>query len=132
MTTSLPTSPHDAPAGRARLTVYENRFCGYCMDVRQVIGELGIDVKIRSVAENPAFRSELIRATGRSTVPVLKIEEPDGSVRWLPESRDIIAYLYTHAGVSEPGFRVRPYTLLRLALVAALLLWGIASRNHWL
>ena len=33
------------------------------------------------------------RATGRATVPVLWIQSPDGCVRWLPESLDIIQYL---------------------------------------
>jgi hypothetical protein len=26
-------------------------------------------------------------------VPVLRIEQPDGAVRWLPESADIVDYL---------------------------------------
>jgi glutaredoxin 2 len=103
------------------------------MDVRQVIGELGVRVEIRSIADDPAYRSELVRATGASTVPVLKIEHEDGSVRWLPESRDIIAFLYAHAGVAEPRLRLRPYALLRTALVLALLAWVLVSGGHaWL
>jgi len=31
-------------------------------------------------------------------VPVLRIEEPDGSVSWLPESADIVAYLVQRFG----------------------------------
>jgi glutaredoxin len=129
MKSSVPTSPHEGPPpGALLLTVYENRFCGYCMDVRQVLAELDLDVTIRSIADNPRYRSELIRGTGSSTVPVLKIEQPDGSVSWLPESRDIIAFLYARAGVEQPRLRLRPYTLLRALVVLALLTWALGSR----
>lgn len=102
------------------------------MDVRQVIAELDLPVQIRSVADDAAYRSELVRATGRATVPVLKIEHGDGTVRWLAESRDIIAYLYAHAGVAEPKLRVRPYLLLRVAVILMLLAGVLAGGAGWL
>lgn len=129
---SILTSPHDAPRRVRQLWVYENRFCGYCMDVRQVIAELGLPVRIRSVADDPAYRSELIRARGRATVPVLRIEHGDGTVRWLAESRDIIAYLYAYAGVPEPRMRVRPYLLLRAVVVFVVLAWALSTGMGWL
>jgi glutaredoxin 2 len=58
---------------------------------------MGLDLPLRDVRQTPAYRDELVAATGRTQVPVLRIEEPDGSVRWMPESLDIIAYLESHA-----------------------------------
>lgn len=125
----MPSSLADSRVAGVKLAIYENRFCGYCMDVRQVIAELGLDVQIRSVADDETYLNELYRATGRTTVPVLKIEHDDGSARWLPESSDIISYLYSYAGVPRPRLRLRPYTLLRAALVVALLVvWIVAAR----
>jgi glutaredoxin 2 len=34
-----------------------------------------------------------VEATGRRTVPVLRIEHDDGRVEWMPESADIVDYL---------------------------------------
>jgi glutaredoxin 2 len=36
---------------------------------------------------------DLVAARGRRTVPVLRRDLADGTVDWMPESRDIIDYL---------------------------------------
>ena len=59
----------------------------------RVIEELDLDVELRHVYAEPKYRDELIEARGRGTVPVLWIQSPDGEVRWMPESLDIIEYL---------------------------------------
>ena len=38
-------------------------------------------------------RDELIEVRGRATVPVLWIQSPERTVRWMPESCDIMQYL---------------------------------------
>ena len=48
-------------------------------------------------AEAEAFR-ELLQATGRTTVPCLRIERGD-EVQWMFESMDIIRYLAAQHGV---------------------------------
>jgi glutaredoxin 2 len=48
---------------------------------------------MRNIIKNPDRRDELIEARGRATVPVLWIKSPDGNVRWMPGSLDIIRYL---------------------------------------
>jgi glutathione S-transferase len=78
---------------REHLVLYDSLWCGYCRDVREVIEELGLPVMLRRVSGDPAVRQELFQATGRYTVPVLRIERADGGVRFMPESRDIIRYL---------------------------------------
>jgi len=41
----------------------------------------------------PQHAADLHAATGRTTVPVLRITEAGGEVRFLPESADIVEYL---------------------------------------
>lgn len=78
----------------AGLSLYCAPGCGACQNVKLALAELGIAVEERDVRRDGAHYTTLLEARGRGTVPVLRIEEPDGDVRWLPESRDIIAYLY--------------------------------------
>ena len=88
---------HDA-AGRADgpvegLALYQYESCPFCMRVRMVLDQLGIEVETRDTLHDADRADELISATGRRTVPVLRIEEAGGSVRWLSESARIISYL---------------------------------------
>lgn len=87
---------HFAPSDTAeadQLALYYFPTCPFCRRVMQAIDRLGLEVEMRNIIEDPARRDELIEARGRATVPVLWIRSPDGSVRWMPESRDIIRYL---------------------------------------
>ena len=85
-------SSSEAPAGE-KLALYTMAFCPFSWRVTRTINRLGLDVEMRDVLMHPARRDELIEACGRSTVPVLWIQSPDGTVRWMPESADIIRYL---------------------------------------
>jgi glutaredoxin len=76
-----------------RLSLYHFATCPYCALVRRAIDELGLEVELRDLHQGSERRRELVEATGRQTVPVLRIESEDGAVRFLPESRDIVAYL---------------------------------------
>lgn len=87
---------HYAPSETAetdRLALYYSPTCPFCQRVMKVIARLGLDVEMRNVMEDPKRRDELIEARGRATVPVLWIKSPEGEVRWMPESLDIIRYL---------------------------------------
>ncbi len=87
----------------AMLTLYKYDTCFYCRRVFATLDELGLDVAMRDIRRDPGALAELMAARGRRTVPVLKIERDDGSVQWLPESRDIIRYLRTeYGGDHEP------------------------------
>lgn len=97
--TTTPTPADDATTKNAdQLALYYSPFCGYCVRVMRVIEDLGIDVEMRSTLEGPAHYSALVQARNRATVPVLWIKSRDGSVHWMPESRDIINYLQERFG----------------------------------
>lgn len=82
----------------ASLAVYISRFCGYCLRVTRAIDELGAPVEVRNVTSNPELRSDIAAATGRRTVPVLRIAYADGREEWMFESRDIVRYLHERFG----------------------------------
>jgi glutathione S-transferase len=66
--------------------------------VRAAIGRLGLAVELRDVHADPARMRELVDATGRTTVPCLRIEDAPGRVRWMHESADIVRFLETRVG----------------------------------
>jgi glutaredoxin len=75
------------------LSIYGYPQCPYCQRVLRAADSLGMQIELRNTAQSAVFQRELIEATGRTTVPVLRIEEEGGAVRWLPESADIVDYL---------------------------------------
>ena len=85
-------APSEAPT-EDKLALYFMATCPFCQRVMKTIASLGLDVEMRDVVANSHWRDELIQARGRATVPVLWIQSPDGEVRWMPESLDIIQYL---------------------------------------
>jgi len=87
---------HFAPSDTAtadKLALYTTGSCPFCWRVTRAIDRLGLEVEMRDVFAQPARRDELLEARGRASVPVLWIQAPDGTVRWMPESEDIIHYL---------------------------------------
>jgi len=81
-----------------QLALYHFEGCPFCDRVRTAMKRLSIDIELRDIRANDEFRAQLEAATGRGTVPVLRIEESAGKVRWLPESLDIVAFLEQHFG----------------------------------
>ena len=81
-----------------RLALYHIDSCPFCIRVRRVIDELGLDVELRDIYGDKRHREELREARGRTTVPVLRITSADGEDRWMPESADIIRYLQATYG----------------------------------
>jgi glutaredoxin len=84
--------PASAPADD-KLALYHFDGCPFCLRVRRVIEELGVDVELRNIHEDQAHLAALREARGRTTVPVLRISSPGGEDRWMPESADIVRYL---------------------------------------
>lgn len=74
------------------LSLYHFEGCPFCSRVRSALGRLGLEVELRDIQRDPARRAELVAATGRATVPCLRIEEPPAA-RWLHESADIVRWL---------------------------------------
>lgn len=78
--------------GEAKLSLYYYPECPYCQLVLRAIDETGARVELRHIWDEPKHRIDLQAVRGRTTVPVLRIEDAGGD-RWMPESRDIAAYL---------------------------------------
>lgn len=86
---------HLAPASGQtdRLALYMTPFCPFCRMVLAAIDGLDVEIEMRDISRDAQHREDLIAARGRGTVPVLRITDPDGTDRWMPESRDIARYL---------------------------------------
>ena len=54
--------------------------------------------ELRDIHADPQRLRELVDATGRQTVPCLRISGEAGESRWVHESSDIIAYLRERFG----------------------------------
>ena len=78
-----------------KLSLYHYSSCFYCHRVRKALKATGVYAELRDIREHLHWRAELAGARGRRTVPVLRIEEDDGQVRWMGESKDIVRYLHT-------------------------------------
>ena len=78
--------------------LFKTDLCGFCYRVRGFLQEHGIEVPLRDINQDQDAFRELLQATGRGTVPCLRIERPDG-VQWMFESMDIIRYLGERHGV---------------------------------
>jgi len=75
------------------LALYHFPTCPFCARVRSAAEALGIDLELRDIHANLEYAAELEANMGKKTVPVLRIVETDGEVRWLPESVAIIEFL---------------------------------------
>lgn len=75
-----------------KLALYHYPSCPFCGIVRRAIDQLGLDVELRDIHERSQRLRELVEATGRRTVPCLRIETAEGEANWMHESRDIIDY----------------------------------------
>lgn len=87
------------PAAGEHLALYQYPSCPFCVRVRRVIEELGIEVEMRDIIQNPQHRQDLVAARGRQTVPVLRITSAEGD-RWMPESAEIVRWLVERYGSS--------------------------------
>lgn len=79
-----------------KFSLYHFQACPFCALTRASLKHFNLDVELRDILKNPAFRKELVKGGGKGQVPCLKIES-GGHVRWLYESQDIIDYLQHHA-----------------------------------
>jgi glutathione S-transferase len=87
--------------GPESLSLYHFEGCPYCSRVRVALARLGVDLELRDIYRDPARGRELLAATGRSTVPCLRIADDPARVRWLHESAEIIRYLEARFAASR-------------------------------
>ncbi len=81
----------------ATLSLYHFDSCPFCELVRSAIERLGVAVELRNIQTDPAHYQALIGATGRATVPCLRITRDSGDGSWLHESADIVRFLEKRA-----------------------------------
>ena len=83
-----------------RLSLYQFDGCPFCVKVRRAIRRLGLKIELRDAQNNARFAEELLAGGGQRQVPCLRIlnGEDGGSVRWMYESSEIIAYLESRFG----------------------------------
>lgn len=92
-----------------RLLLYSSDYCPYCNYVLRAMKRMPMadgSVEIRGVDEAPQVRMEIARATGRRTVPVLRVVRGGGPEserdEWLFESRDIVDFLRARFPSDKP------------------------------
>ena len=76
-----------------KLILYQYKACPFCVKVRRVMKRLSLNIETRDVKRCNTAREQLLGGGGDLKVPCLRIEDTDGSVKWMYESPEIINYL---------------------------------------
>lgn len=102
-----PARPDHSPEKQAQLdaqtskmAIYQYAACPFCVKTRRAIRRLGLHIDLRDAKNDPQYRHELEQQGGKQQVPCLRVENEDGSVTWMYQSDDIIAYLQKRFGES--------------------------------
>jgi glutaredoxin 3 len=62
-----------------RVKVYSTRWCGYCMRAKALLQSRGIEYEEILLDDNPTFRQHIFELSGRTTVPLITVDdEPIG------------------------------------------------------
>lgn len=80
------------------MSLYAYPSCPFCRRVAKAIEDLGLEIEYRNIHQDRQAYQDLLSARGRGTVPVLRVDQPDGEAQWMPESADIVQYLYREFG----------------------------------
>jgi glutaredoxin len=75
------------------LALYQFVTCPFCIKTRRAIRRLSLNIELRDAQHNDEHRQALLEGGGAIKVPCLRINEPDGQLRWMYESDEIIRYL---------------------------------------
>ena len=76
-----------------KLALYQFAACPFCVKVRRSMKRLSLNVELRDAKGDQQHRSDLEEQGGRIKTPCLRIEQTDGQITWMYESKDIINYL---------------------------------------
>jgi len=80
-------------AQTANIELYQFFGCPFCIKTRRSIRRLNLKIITRDAQNRQGvFRAELLKETGKTQVPCLKITE-NGKVEWMLETAKIIEYL---------------------------------------
>lgn len=82
----------------AHIELYQFFGCPFCIKTRRTIRRLNLNIIARNAQNKQgAFRVELLKETGKTQVPCLKITKGN-KVEWMLETSAIIAYLEKRFG----------------------------------
>lgn len=85
-------SDSNASAKNTQYSLYYYDSCPFCVRVLRALNGMKVEVKFCDILSNSNYRAELHKATGRTSVPCLRIENGTKS-QWMFESMDIIRFL---------------------------------------
>ncbi len=83
-----------------KLALYHFKTCPFCIKVRHEMARLSLPIQLRDAQHEPKHRQEpnhkadLLQGGGKLQTPCLRIEDDQGNVQWMYESKDIIKYLH--------------------------------------
>ena len=83
----------DVDRQSAGLTLYQFKTCPFCIKVRQEIHALALPIALQDAQHDEQHRAALLKGSGATKVPCLKITDANGQVQWMNESAAIIGYL---------------------------------------
>jgi glutaredoxin len=75
--------------GKVHLALYTAKRCSYCWVVHRAVEQLAVDCEYRDIVADSTHLSDLVRLTGRRTVPCMLV---DGQPMF--ESVKIVEWLY--------------------------------------
>ena len=82
----------------ANIELYQFFGCPFCIKSRRVIRRLNLNIVTRDAQNRQGvYRAELLKETGKTQVPCLKITKGD-KVEWMLETSQIIAYFEKRFG----------------------------------
>jgi glutaredoxin 3 len=58
-----------------RVKVYSTRWCGYCMRAKALLQSRGIEYEEILLDDNPTFRQHIFELSGRTTVPLITVDD---------------------------------------------------------
>ena len=67
--------------------------CGACLSVRFIVWWNGLILQCRDTGKNKEYELELTSGGGEKQVPCLRIDDADGTSKWMYEAQDIVDYL---------------------------------------
>ncbi len=75
------------------IILYQYKACPFCVKVRRSLKRLSLPVETRDPKRSDTAKKELIAGAGKLKVPCLKIDDSEGGIQWMFDSKDIISYL---------------------------------------
>ncbi len=76
----------------ANFSLYQLNACPFCVKVRRAVKRQNLSIELRDIKQESNLQALVVQG-GKRTVPCLRIDNEDGSAKWLYESKDIIQYL---------------------------------------